>query len=49
MQIFDDVRFAVRQFRKSPGFTLTVLATLGLSIGANTAVYSVLGTNRREW
>jgi len=42
MQIFDDVRFALRQFRKSPGFTLTVLATLGLCIGANTAVYSVL-------
>src|SRR5579871_1100877 len=40
--IFDDVRFAFRQLRKSPGFTLTVLATLGLSIGANTAVYSVL-------
>ncbi|HLK67968.1 MAG TPA: ABC transporter permease [Bryobacteraceae bacterium] len=40
--IFDDVRFAFRQLRKSPGFTLTVLATLGLCIGANTAVYSVL-------
>jgi len=42
MQLFADVRFALRQFRKSPGFTLTVLATLGLCIGANTAVYSVL-------
>jgi predicted permease len=42
MQLFDNVRFALRQFRKSPGFTLTVLATLGLCIGANTAVYSVL-------
>ncbi len=42
MQLIDNVRFAIRQFRKSPGFTLTVLATLGLTIGANTAVYSVL-------
>ena len=42
MQLIDNVRFAFRQFRKSPGFTVTVLATLGLCIGANTAVYSVL-------
>lgn len=42
MQLVEDIRFALRQLRKSPGFTLTVLATLGLCIGANTAVYSVL-------
>lgn len=42
MPLSGDVRFALRQFHNSPGFALVVLATLGLAIGANTAVYSVL-------
>jgi predicted permease len=42
MSIAKDLRFAFRQLRRSPSFTLIVLATLGLCIGANTAVYSVL-------
>jgi predicted permease len=42
MTLWNDVRFALRQLRKTPVFTLVVLATLGLCIGVNTAVYSVL-------
>src|SRR5580704_6847368 len=36
-----NLRLAVRQFRHNPGFTATVIFTLALSIGANTAVFSV--------
>lgn len=42
MQLLENIRYALRQFKNSPGFSATAIVTLALGIGATTAIFTLV-------
>jgi len=42
MRLFQDIRYAFRTFRRSAGLTLVIILSLGIGVGANSAIFSVV-------